>query len=77
MLLPTYGVKDYQSQAQALHVLVGYCFVTREDLEIMAEFGYVPAKKELEKYVRTIEVYSKKISADIKQTSPAHSFHIE
>lgn len=61
-----FGVKDYKSQQQALHALAGYRLVTYEDLERMAESGYGPAEKELERYIDTMESYSKKITADTR-----------
>lgn len=62
------GVKDYRSQQQALHALTGYRLVTYDDLEKMAESGYEPAEKELDRYIDTMESYSKKITSRKKLT---------
>lgn len=49
------GSKQYGSQGQALHALVLYRMITRQDLEKMAGFGFNQAKKELETYGKTAE----------------------
>ncbi|CDI05105.1 hypothetical protein NITUZ_140180 [Candidatus Nitrosotenuis uzonensis] len=64
-----FGLKDYKSQQQALHALTGYRLVTYEDLEKMAKSGYIPAEKELDRYIDTMESYSKKITADARKKS--------
>lgn len=60
-----YGKKDYRSQRQALHALVGYCLITHEDLKLMAASGYEPAKMELDRYLHTLESYSKRLISEM------------
>jgi hypothetical protein len=67
-----HGKKDYRSQGQALHALVGYRLVTCEDLEVMAKFGYRPAKTELGRYLHTIEAYTKRMISDMKDQLPSN-----
>ncbi|MEM3143467.1 MAG: hypothetical protein QXG67_01110 [Candidatus Nitrosotenuis sp.] len=67
-----HGKKDYRSQGQALHALVGYRLVTCEDLEVMAKSGYQPAKTELGRYLHTIEAYTKRMISDMKNQLPSN-----
>jgi hypothetical protein len=67
-----YGKKDYRSQGHVLHALVGYRLVTCDDLEVMAKFGYAPAKVELGRYLHTIEAYTKRMLSDMKDQLPSN-----
>lgn len=48
------GIQDYKSQKRALHALIGYRLVNRDDVEKMAELGYDHAKEELVIFDKTI-----------------------
>ena len=42
------GSRDYQGQRQALHALVLYKLISKEDLQKLADLEYEPAVRELE-----------------------------
>jgi hypothetical protein len=49
-----YGTKDYRDpQKAALHAMVLYKLLNRDDLIKMSEFGFLPAKEELENLQKT------------------------
>jgi hypothetical protein len=63
------GIADYQSQRKALHALIGYRLIHKNDLEKMASLGYAHAKEELSIYDKTITNFTYQITA--KERCPA------
>lgn len=49
------GIKDYHTERQALHALVLYQLLSRNDLEKLASIEYEPAKDELLKFDKTLQ----------------------
>jgi hypothetical protein len=61
------GIRDYQSQRHVLHALALYKLVNKEDLQKMAELGFLIASEELDKLENTEKRSTQMIS---KQSAP-------